>query len=143
MAATVEDFRKCMSLDTLYGSESTEHSKIEPSSMDARDSARLSAGELAAAHASYCQDGKRGTLGVSDDHGATIEDTRQDGKGAVVEDFRKRISLDAFFGNDLTQHSKIERSIMEARYSARLGAGKLAAGHASDCQDGKRNPWRF
>ena len=104
--------------------------------MEARESARLSAGELSAGHASDYQDDKRVTLDSSDDHGPTGEDTRRASIVAVVEDFRKRTSLDAFYGNDLSEHSKIDRSSMEARDIARLSAGEPAAGNASSCQDG-------
>ena len=77
--------------------------------MEARDSARLSAGELAAGHAADCKDDTRASLGVSDDHGATGEDTRQESKAAAVEDFRRRRSLEALYGNDFTEHSKSDR----------------------------------
>ena len=136
-AAAVEDFRKRISLDALHSNDLSEHSKIERSSMEACDIARLSAGEPAAGHASDCKDGKRATLGVSDVHNPNGEDTRQVSKAAVVQDSRNRRILQSPYGNDLSKHSKIERSSMEAPDSARLSAGELAAGQASDCKHGK------
>ena len=131
-AAFVEGCRKRISLDAFYGNDLTEHSEIDRLGMEARESARQGAGKLAAGQASECQDGKRVTLGVSDDYGATGEDTRQESKAAVVEDSRKRRSLDAVYANDFSEHSKIERSGMEARDRARLSVGEHAAGHASN-----------
>ena len=79
-------------MDALNGNVLSEHAKNEQSSMEARDSTRLSAGELAAGHASDCKDGERATVDASDDHGSTGEDSRPEGQASVVVDSRKRIS---------------------------------------------------
>ena len=79
-------------------SELSEHSTIERPNMEARDSARLRAGEVAAGNESDSQDGRRATLDVS---------------------------VDPF--SESNEHSTIERPNMKVRDSARFKAAQEVA----------------